>query len=176
MAGAFSMATGEWVSVRSQNQMVQTEITKEARELEREPEAEARELAAIFRGHGMTPATASAAAHEIARDPAVALRFHAREELGIDPDQIASPWTAALSSFGAFAIGAFIPLLPLLLGASGLLLPLLFAAVAAFVGGAMVSRVTGRPWWRSGLEQLALALAATAVTYAIGRSVDAALG
>lgn len=175
VAGACSMAIGEWVSVRSQNQMVQAEVQKEAVELERSPDAETAELAAIFRSHGMEPATARSAAAEIARDPQVALRFHAREELGVDPQEVPSPWVAAGSSFASFSVGAIIPLLPLLLGVPGLLWPLLLASVAAFAGGALVTRVTGRAWWRGGVQQLLLVLAATGITHLVGLAIGAAV-
>lgn len=179
VAGAFSMSTGEWVSVRSQNHMVRAEMVKEARELERNPDGEAAELAAVFVGHGLEPATARAAALQIARDPEVALRFHAREELGVDPEGLPSAWTAAFSSFTAFAIGALLPLLPLFfpIGGSNLLfLPLLVAGLAAFVGGFVVAGVTDRSRWLSGLEQLFIALAATGITFVIGRLVGHAVG
>lgn len=176
VAGAFSMATGEWTSVRTQNHMAAAELALEARELERHPDAETAELATVFRGHGLSPATARAAAEEIAADPRVALRFHAREELGIDPEEMPSPWVAGLSSFGAFAAGALVPLLPLLLGSSALWLALGVAALAAFLGGAVVTRVTGRVWLWSGLQQLAIAAVATGVTYAIGHLVAGAVG
>ncbi len=179
VAGAFSMSTGEWVSVRSQNHMVHAEMAKEERELRLNPEKEAAELAEVFMGHGLTEATAYAAAHELAKDPKVALRFHAREELGVDPEGLPSAWTAAGSSFAAFAIGAFLPLLPLLFPISGralLLLPLLVAALVAFIGGFVVARVTERSKLISGLEQLGLALAATAITFLLGRLVGHAIG
>jgi VIT1/CCC1 family predicted Fe2+/Mn2+ transporter len=179
VAGAFSMSAGEWVSVRSQNHMVAAEMAKEERELLLNAEAEAAELAEVFRGHGLTEATAYAAAHEIARDPKVALRFHAREELGIDPDSLPSPLTAAFSSLTAFAIGAFVPLFPLLFQISGaalLLLPLIAAAVTAFAGGFVLARITDRSKFISGLEQLALALAATGITFLIGRLIGHAVG
>lgn len=179
VAGAFSMSTGEWVSVRSQNHMVRAEMAKEARELVRNPEGEAAELAEVFVNYGLTRETAYAAAHEIARDPDVALRFHAREELGVDPEGLPSAWTAAFSSFSAFALGAFVPLLPLLFAIAGsaqLLLPLGLAAVAAFAGGYVVAGVTDRNRLLSGLEQFALAVAATSITFLLGKLVGHAVG
>lgn len=170
-AGAFSMAAGEWISVRSQNQMVGAELAKERRELTRNPAGETAELAELLTRHGMSQETASAAAMEISVDLDTALRFHAREELGIDPGSDPSPWTAAGSSFASFCAGALVPLLPLLLGLSSLLVPLLASALVAFCGGALVSRVTDRRPAVAGFEQLALAAAATGVTFLIGRQV-----
>lgn len=173
-AGAFSMAAGEWISVRSQNQMIDAELAKERLELARNPAGETAELAAVLVTHGMTPQTAESAAREISQDPDVALRFHAREELGIDPGSEASPWTAAGSSFLSFCVGALVPLIPLLLGLGTVLVPLIVSAVAAFVGGAVVSRVTDRKPLVAGSEQLALAAAAAGLTYVIGHLVGGA--
>jgi vacuolar iron transporter family protein len=175
VAGAFSMAAGEWTSVHTQNAMVARELDSERRELVRRPEAEKAELAQMLVRHGLTEETARAAAREIAADTDLALRFHAREELGIDPDALPSPRVAAGSSFLAFALGAFIPLLPLLAGFTGLWMTLVCAGVAAAAGGAFVSRLTNERPLRGALTQLAMVAAATGATYGLGHLIGAAL-
>jgi VIT1/CCC1 family predicted Fe2+/Mn2+ transporter len=172
-AGAFSMAAGEWTSVHTQNAMVAKELARERRELVRRPEAERAELAVMLMRHGLSLQTAHAAAGEIAADTDVALRFHAREELGIDSESLPSERTAAAASFLAFAVGALIPLLPLLAGSSALWLTLLVAGIAAVVGGAAVSRLTSEHPVRGALVQLAMVAAATAATYGLGHLIGA---
>ena len=173
VAGAFSMATGEYVSVASQAELTRAEIAVERAEIARVPEAEEAELAAIYRSRGVDEATAREVARQLSRDPDQVWRVHAREELGIDPDDLPSPWTAAGSSFLAFTLGAAVPLLPYLLGASTLVLSLALALLALFLAGAFVSRFTDRSALYSGGRQLLLGTAATAVTYAIGNAVGA---
>jgi VIT1/CCC1 family predicted Fe2+/Mn2+ transporter len=174
-AGAFSMAAGEWTSVHTQNAMVARELDSERRELMRRPDAESAELAGMLMRHGLSADTAQAAALEIAADPDVALRFHAREELGVDPEALPSAPVAAGSSFLAFALGALIPLLPILAGFHGLWLPLLLSGMAAVAGGIAVSRLTNQPMWRGGLTQFAIVAAATGVTYLIGDLISGAV-
>jgi VIT1/CCC1 family predicted Fe2+/Mn2+ transporter len=171
VAGAFSMATGEYVSVASQSELARAEIEVEKAEIARVPAAEEAELAGIYRSRGVDAATAREVARQLSRDPEQAWRVHAREELGIDPDDLPSPWTASLSSFLAFTAGALVPLLPYLLGASALLAPVLLALVSLFLVGGLVSRWTDRGALYSGTRQLVLGGAATALTYAIGRLV-----
>ena len=171
VAGAFSMATGEYVSVASQAELTRAEIAVERAEIARVPEAEEAELAAIYRGRGVDDATAREVARQLSRDPEQVWRVHAREELGIDPDDLPSPWTAASSSFAAFTLGAAVPLLPYLLGAGTLVVSLVLSLLALFLAGAFVSRFTDRSALYSGGRQLLLGTAATAVTYAIGRAV-----
>ncbi len=173
VAGAFSMATGEYVSVASQTELTRAEIEIEKAELKRVPEAEEAELAAIYRSRGVDDATAREVARQLSRDPEQAWRVHAREELGIDPDDLPSPWVAAGSSFAAFVVGAAVPLLPYALGATTLLLTVVLALVALFAAGALVSRWTDRTLLYSGTRQLVLGGAAAAVTYAIGTAVGA---
>jgi VIT1/CCC1 family predicted Fe2+/Mn2+ transporter len=172
-AGAFSMATGEFVSVRSQQELADAEIALERAELVRVPEAEEAELAAIYRGRGLTPELARQVAHELSRDPEVAWRVHAREELGIDPDNLPSPWTAAFASFVAFALGALVPLLAYLvdLGDSSFVVAAVASAASLFGVGAFVSRFTGRSLWFSGSRQLLLGAVAAVVTFAVGTAV-----
>ena len=170
-AGAFSMATGEYVSVASQSELTRAEIEIEKREIRRVPDAEQAELAAIYRSRGVDAETAAEVARQLSRDPDQVWRVHAREELGVDPDDLPSPWVAAGSSFGAFTVGALVPVLPYLLGAGSLLLPVLLALVALFLAGVLVSRFTDRGALYSGGRQLALGGAAAALTYAVGSVV-----
>jgi len=174
-AGAFSMATGEYVSVSSQNELVGAEVSKERFELENNPDDERRELAAVFRQRGVDAETADRVARQVSAHPEVALRMHVREELGVDHQELPSPVTAAGVSLVTFAIGALIPLIPYLAGFGSLTAALIFAAVAAFAGGGMVARVTDRPFLRGAVRQLALAAVATGLTYAIGTMVGAAV-
>jgi VIT1/CCC1 family predicted Fe2+/Mn2+ transporter len=173
-SGAFSMATGEYVSVASQSELTRAEIELEKRELERVPAAEQRELAAIYRKRGLDPELAAEVARQLHRDPEQTWRIHAREELGVDPDDLPSPWTAAFSSFVAFGLGAVLPVLPYLLGATTLTLSVVLGGVGLFTAGAVVSRFTTRTWWYSGGRQLALGALAAGVTSAIGSAVGAA--
>jgi VIT1/CCC1 family predicted Fe2+/Mn2+ transporter len=171
-AGAFSMATGEYVSVASQDELTRAEIEIEKAEIRRVPEAEQAELAGIFRSRGVDAATAAEVARQLSADPEQAWRVHAREELGVDPDDLPSPWVAAGSSFVAFTLGALVPVLPYLLGGTGLLLPVLLALAALFGAGALVSRSTDRGALYSGTRQLLLGGLATALTYGVGTLVE----
>ena len=137
------------------------------------PQAEEAELAAIYRSRGVDAETAAAVARQLSADPEQVWRVHAREELGVDPDDLPSPWTAAGSSFAAFTVGALVPVLPYLLGATALLVPVLLALVALFVAGALVSRFTDRGALYSGGRQLLLGGAAAALTYGVGSLVGA---
>jgi VIT1/CCC1 family predicted Fe2+/Mn2+ transporter len=167
-AGAFSMAAGEYISVASQSELAQAEIEVERRELQRSPEAEERELAQLYEARGLSPELAQEVARQLSRDPEEALGVHAREELGIDPGDLPSPTLAAGSSFLSFAVGACLPVIPYLLGAVDLWPAALLAAAGLFTAGALVSRVTARSWWFSGLRQLLLGGAAAVVTFAVG--------
>jgi VIT1/CCC1 family predicted Fe2+/Mn2+ transporter len=170
-AGAFSMAAGEYISVTSQNDLVHAEVSKEKYELEHHPDAEQRELAQVFRSHGMDPELADRVARQVSAHPEQALRLHVREELGVDHHQLPSPVVAGVASLLTFAAGALIPLLPYLLGFSSLLVALILAAATAFTGGGVVARLTDRPFMRGALRQLLLAAAAAGLTYAIGAAV-----
>ncbi|GGZ48975.1 VIT1/CCC1 transporter family protein [Streptomyces bluensis] len=174
-AGAFSMAAGEYTSVASQRDLVQAELDVERRELRRHPEDEEQELAALYVSRGVEPELARKVARQLSHDPEQALEIHAREELGIDPGDLPSPTVAAVSSFGSFALGALLPVLPYLLGATVLWPAVLLALAGLFGCGAVVARVTARTWWFSGLRQLALGGAAAGVTYALGSLFGAAL-
>ena len=175
VAGACSMAAGEYVSVSSQNELVGSEVHKEKLELENNPVAEQRELAAMFRARGVDARVAREVAEQISRNPDHALNVHVREELGVDPHDLPSPVTAAGASLVAFSVGALVPLLPYLLGAASLALALGLAAVAAVIGGGAVSVLTGRSFLRGAARQLVLGAAAAAITYGIGRAVGGAV-
>jgi VIT1/CCC1 family predicted Fe2+/Mn2+ transporter len=171
-AGAFSMATGEYNSVRSQSELAAAEIALERRELERAPEAEEAELAGLYRARGLDARLAKEVARQFARDPEVLWRIHAREELGIDPDNLPSPWLAAWASFVAFALGAVVPVLPYALGtARTLVVAAALSAVALFAIGSVVGRMTSRFWLYTGTRQLLLGAGAAAVTFAVGNLV-----
>src|SRR5262245_995605 len=172
-AGAFSMATGEYVSVSSQNELVEAEVRKERRELEIHPESEREELATMLRHRGIDAALADQVAQQVSTNPEEALGMHVREELGVDHTELPSPLTAAGASLATFAVGALIPLLPYLLGYDSLWAALGLSAVAAFVGGGLVARLTDRPFLRGALRQLVLGAFAAGITYLIGSLVGA---
>ncbi len=172
-AGAFSMATGEYVSVSSQNELVGSEVNKERLELQNNPESELRELAGTFRRQGVEPELANEVARQISAHLDQALDVHVREELGVDHRDLPSPWTAAGASLVTFSVGALIPLLPYLFGLNVLWVSLALAAVAAFVGGGLVARLTARPFLRGALRQLLLGGAAAGATFLIGLAVGA---
>lgn len=175
LAGAFSMAVGEWTSVHSQAELVRSEIAKERRELVRRPAAEQAELAALFASRGVPRELAKKVAYELSQDPELVWRIHVREELGVDPDNLASPYVAAISSLLSFAVGASLPLLPYLAGSHRLWPSLTLAAIALAALGASVARFTDRPWWLGAARQLALGAAAAAITYGVGSAFGVGL-
>jgi VIT1/CCC1 family predicted Fe2+/Mn2+ transporter len=168
VAGACSMATGEYVSVTNQNELVDAEVATERTMHARFPAAEQAELVDTFIGYGADAETAARMAAAVSADPDTALRVHTREELGVDPFELPSPLFAGISSLVAFSAGALIPLLPYLAGLSVLGAALGVAAVALLTGGIVVGRLTGRPAVRSGLRQLVLGGVAVAVTFTVG--------
>jgi vacuolar iron transporter family protein len=172
-AGAFSMATGEYVSVSSQNELVAAEVEKERIELATNPETEQAELAALYKMRGVDEDLADEVARQLSRHPDEALGIHVREELGVDYRELPSPFTAAGASLVTFAVGALIPLLPYLLGFASLAAAVILAAIAAFVGGGLVARVTDRPFLRGAVRQLVLAGVVAGLTYFIGTLVGA---
>lgn len=174
-AGAFSMAAGEYTSVATQAELAIAEMRVESEEIRRRPHAEREELAQLYMSRGVDPDLAREVAAQISRDPEKALAIHAREELGVDPNDLPSPVVAAVSSFLAFAVGAVIPVLPYLLGATTLWPALVLAVLGLFGAGALAARVTARSWWFSGLRQLALGGAAAVITYGFGAAVGAGL-
>jgi VIT1/CCC1 family predicted Fe2+/Mn2+ transporter len=171
VAGAFSMGTGEYISVTNQNELVHAEVSLERRMHARFPAAEQEELAGYFRDYGADPDTAARMAAAVSSDPDTALRVHSREELGVDPDELPSPLLAGVASLLAFSAGALVPLLPYLAGEPVLAVMLALTAVALVTGGMVVGRLTGRPVLRSGLRQLAFGALAIAVTYLVGRLI-----
>lgn len=175
-AGAFSMAVGEYVSVASQTELAKAEIELERHELTHSPEAELGELTQMYVAKGVEPVLAAQVAEQLSRDPHQALDVHVREELGLDPGDLPSPWTAAFSSFVAFSLGACVPLIPYLTGAGSLWPTLLLSAVALFGVGVLVSRVTVRSWWSAGLRQMLLGGVAAAATLIVGQLVGTGLG
>ncbi|TDC62623.1 hypothetical protein E1200_25055 [Actinomadura sp. GC306] len=167
-AGAFSMAAGEYISVASQSELAEAEIEVERRALARYPVAEREELAGVFEARGVDPETAAEVARQLSEDPEEALEVHTREELGVTPGDLPSPTLAAGSSFLSFAVGALLPVLPYLLGASALWPAAVIAAAGLFGAGALVARITTRPWWYGGLRQLLFGAAAAVITYGVG--------
>lgn len=177
LAGAFSMAAGEWVSVRSQREMFEYQIGLERKELAEYPAEEAQELALIYEARGLPPDEAAALATSTIADPARALDTLAREELGLNPDELGSPWGAATFSFLSFAVGALVPLAPFLLlkGGAALGTSIGITAVALFAVGAAISLFTGRSAVRDGLRMLAIGGVAGALTFSIGKLLGVGL-
>jgi VIT1/CCC1 family predicted Fe2+/Mn2+ transporter len=173
VAGAFSMAIGEFTSVRSQNELVDAEVAAERTALETHPREEGRELAASLVRRGVSPDLARQVSEQISETPEQALQFHAQEELGVRPDALPSPYEAAGLSFISFALGALVPLLPYVVGATVLWLSCAVSAVALAVSGAVVAHLTTRPITRGVVRQLGLAALSVAVTYGIGRAIGA---
>lgn len=178
LAGAFSMAAGEYVSMRSQREMFEYQIGLERSELDQYPQEEAAELALIFEHKGMAKPEARALADKLIADPDRALDTLAREELGLNPDELGSPWGAAVSSLLAFTVGALVPLLPYLVSAGQ---PAFWGAIALtlialFGVGATLSLFTGRNAALGGARMLGIGLAAGAATYLIGKSLGVTLG
>ena len=176
VAGAFSMGTGEYVSVTNQNELVHAEVALERRMHARFPAIEQAELADYFRGYGADSETATRMAAAVSRDPDIALRVHTREELGVDPQDLPSAVLAGVASLLAFSIGALVPLLPWLAGLESLAASLGITAVALAAGGMVVGWLTGRPLLRSGLRQLALCGLAVGVTFAVGTLIGSHVG
>ena len=178
LAGAFSMAAGEYVSVRSQREVFEYQIGLEREELEEYPQAEAQELALIYEAKGFPAEDAHRLAQTLIADPERALDTLAREELGLNPDELGSPWGAAASSFVAFAAGALIPLLPFMVvaGQHAFLTSVALAGASLFGVGALLSFFTGRSAFLSGLRMLAIGAAAGAATFAIGSLIGVSVG
>ncbi|MCL2584633.1 MAG: VIT1/CCC1 transporter family protein [Streptosporangiales bacterium] len=170
-AGAFSMAAGEWVSVTSQNELVGSEVDKERHELNTNATEEEDELVEMLRQRGLSAETAKQAAAEISAQPDKALMVHGSLELGVDPDELPSPYVAAGASLVSFSVGAVIPLLPFLLGFNVLGVALGLSGLAALVGGGLVARLTNRPFWVGALRQLLMGGVAAGLTYLIGLAV-----
>lgn len=173
LAGAFSMAAGEYISMRSQREAYEREIAIEAAELRDDPEAEAEELALIYRAKGLDADEAGRVAKTIMKDSDVALDTMAREELGLDPDELGSPWSAALSSLLAFALGAVVVVLPYLIGSGtgALVAAVVLAGLALFGVGAVIGMLNGRAALRAGARQLVVGGAAALLVFGIGHLI-----
>jgi VIT1/CCC1 family predicted Fe2+/Mn2+ transporter len=170
LAGAFSMAAGEYISMQSQRELFERQIALERAEMEAMPEEEEAEMAALYRAKGFKEDEAKAIAHRLFEDPERALDQLIREELGLDPDELGSPLGAAGGSFAAFALGAFVPVLPYLLltGTAAFVASIGLSLVALFLVGAGVSLLTGRGVLFSGLRQVGIGAAAAIVTFVVG--------
>ena len=170
LAGAFSMAAGEYISMQSQRELFEHQIELERAEMEAMPEEEEAELAAAYRAKGFAPEEAARIAHRLFQDPQAALDMLVREELGLDPDELGSPWGAAIGSMISFAVGAAVPVIPFVFGGGVAIMAvsLGLSLAALFAVGAGVSLLTGRSLVFSGLRQLGIGLGAATVTYVIG--------
>jgi len=177
LAGAFSMGAGEWVSVRSQRELYEREIQIEREELEAFPEEEAAELALIYRSKGIEPEAAQKLASRIMLRPSAALDTLAREELGLDPSDLVSPWVAAFASFFAFAVGAFVPVIPYLFGTgtAAFATAVIASAVVLSLVGLMISILTGRSAFVTGGRMLLIGALAATATYVVGRAIGVSL-
>lgn len=173
LAGAFSMAAGEYISMHSQRELFEYQIGLEREELEEYPDEETEELALIYNARGLPLDEARRIAQDLMQDPGHALNTLAREELGLNPDDLGSPWGAAMSSFLAFAAGGIVPLLPFLFGAgkNALFVAAALAGAALFSVGALLSLFTGKRGWLSGLRMMLIGGGAGMVTYLIGGCV-----
>jgi VIT1/CCC1 family predicted Fe2+/Mn2+ transporter len=173
VAGAISMAAGEWNSMKVQNELFERELEIERIELRRHPQAELAELTQLYVSRGMPADEARTVAETLMSDPDLALQTHAREELGVDPEALGSPWAAATSSLVAFTIGAFVPLVPWFFGRGGaaVVASLVLAIIAAVAVGVAISKSTDRPAPLAVGRQLAFTLVPAALTYAIGRAI-----
>jgi len=171
VAGAFSMATGEYISVTSQNELVGAEVEKERKALLRSPEQEREELVVLYEGRGVSRELACQFVDALADKPDEQLHLHAREELGVDPKELPSAWVAAGSSLVSFALGALFPLLPYFLGWPSLVAVMILSAIVAFGGGVAVALLTERSVFKGGTRQLLLATLAAAATYGVGTAI-----
>jgi VIT1/CCC1 family predicted Fe2+/Mn2+ transporter len=173
LAGSFSMAAGEYVSMRAQAELFARELKVEAAAINANPDTERRELAGIYRARGLLPELADEIAAQLMREPDQALESHARDELGIHPDQLGSPFAAAVSSLGSFGVGAAVPLLPWYFtrGMAAILASVSLGGVAALAVGAGVGIATARsPVW-SALRQLTITTLAAGVVFLVGRII-----
>jgi VIT1/CCC1 family predicted Fe2+/Mn2+ transporter len=170
VAGAISMAAGEYNSMRVQAELLARELRIEATELRRRPQHETAELTRVYEARGLPYDQARSVADAIMRDPEAALEVHAREELGIDPGNLGSPWQAATSSFVAFGVGAIVPLAPWFVaqGAAAVVASLVLGVVAAAVVGLLVARSTGRSTPRAMIRQILFTVIPAGLTFAIG--------
>lgn len=173
VAGAVSMAAGEWVSVKAQNDLISREMALELRELKHNAAAETAELAGMYQAHGMTSSQASAAATEVMRDPKRAVIVHAREEFGLDPTNLPNPVSVAILSLVSFLVGAFLPVLPWIAssGDTARVASVVIGIVAAAIVGAIIARQSERPMHKGALRQVVILVLAVGITYTIGSLV-----
>ncbi|MGB8855861.1 MAG: VIT1/CCC1 transporter family protein [Burkholderiales bacterium] len=183
IAGALSMASGEYVSVRSQREMYEYQIGLESDELDEYPQEEAAELALIYEARGMSSIEAKKLADSLIADPKKALDALTREELGLNPDELGSPWGAAISSFLAFVTGAIVPLLPFLFAElagisnnAALMISVAISALGLFGVGATLSLFTGKNFFPGGLRMLLIGGGAGLVAFSIGKMLGVSLG
>ena len=173
VAGSFSMAAGEYISMSAQHNCSKRELDVERKALQKSPEGETNELRGMYVKRGIDPSVARDMADQVMADPDLALETHAREELGIDPEQLGSPVQAALASFLSFALGAFIPLAPWLVasGTAAVVASVLLGALASIAVGVILAAYTERSYVRSAVRQLVITIVAAGATYGIGRLV-----
>ena len=173
LAGAASMAAGEYISVQSQREVLQRQIALERAELEAIPEEEKEELVAIYVTKGIPEKDARLIADKVFEDPEMALETMVREELGLDPKQLGSPWSAAAGSFAAFSLGATVPVIPYFFGGGTVIFMTSFivSLAALFLVGSLVSLLTGRSLLFSGFRQVGLGAAAASITYLVGHLI-----
>jgi vacuolar iron transporter family protein len=173
VAGSFSMAAGEFLSMTAQRELMERELDVERRSLTRSPEGEAAELRGMYVRRGIDPTVASDMANQVMQDPDLALETHAREELGISVHSLGSPWQAAAASFATFALGAFVPLAPWLFtsGTAAIVLSVVLGAAAALAVGSVLARFTERPLVVSALRQLGVTAIAAGVTFGVGKAI-----
>ena len=178
IAGSFSMAAGEYISMTAQRELMERELEVERRALRHSPEEESAELRGMYVKQGIDPGVATEMAKEVMQNPELALETHAREELGISTQNLGSPWQAAAASFITFALGAFIPLLPWLFttGTLALVLSIVFSGLGALAVGALLARFTERSVFASALRQLGVTAVAAAITYGVGRAIGTGVG
>jgi VIT1/CCC1 family predicted Fe2+/Mn2+ transporter len=171
LAGAFSMALGEYTSVTTANEQIDAEVRAERQAFQQFPHGEKLELVAMFKDMGMSENTAAAAADEVHRDEERALHFHLTQELGVDPREKPSAKVAAISSFLLFAVGAVIPLLPYIFGVESLWPGLLCGGIGLLIVGAVAARFTAASMWLGASRQLAFGVVAIAATYLVGKLI-----
>jgi vacuolar iron transporter family protein len=178
VAGSFSMAAGEYLSMTAQRELMERELEVERHALSHSPEGEAAELRSMYVDRGIDPDVAAEMVAEVMQDPDLALETHAREELGIETDRLGSPLQAAAASFVTFALGAFVPLVPWLVtsGTAALVWSIVLSAAAALLVGVVLAAFTERSRMASALRQLAVTAVAAGVTYGVGRAVGTGVG
>jgi vacuolar iron transporter family protein len=179
LAGAISMALGEWISVQSSRELYQRQIEIETEEIAASPEEEIEELSLIYQARGIDETAARSMASQIMSDRQLAIETLSRDELGINPDDLGgSAWEAAITSFLMFAMGAIAPVIPFIFlsGYNAVILSAVLSALGLFVIGAAITLFTGRPVWQSGLRQVVFGLVAALITFFIGRLIGVSIG